>query len=42
MAAFALVATLTFGHLGAAVALLIAAGAWVLTAMTLYVILWFR
>jgi hypothetical protein len=42
MAAFALAATLTLGHLGAAVALVIAAGAWVLTALGLYVILWFR
>lgn len=42
MAAFALAATLTFGHLGAALALLIAAGAWALTALTLYLILWFR
>jgi hypothetical protein len=42
MAAFALAATLALGRLNAAVALAIAAGAWVLTAMTLYVILWFR
>jgi hypothetical protein len=42
MAMFALAATLTFGHLGAAVALLIAAGAWTVTALGLYLILWFR
>jgi hypothetical protein len=42
MAMFALAATLTFGHLAAAVALLIAAGAWVVTAFGLYLILWFR
>jgi uncharacterized membrane protein (GlpM family) len=42
MAAFALAATLTFGHLGAALALLIAAAVWALTAFGLYLILWFR
>jgi hypothetical protein len=42
MAAFAFAATLAFGHLGAAVALVIAAGAWVVTALMLYAILWFR
>jgi Protein of unknown function (DUF3147) len=42
MAAFALAATLTLGHLTAAVALLIAAGAWVVTALALYAVLWFR
>jgi uncharacterized membrane protein (GlpM family) len=42
MAMFALAATLTFGHLAAALALLIAAGVWTVTAFGLYVILWFR
>ena len=42
MAAFALAAALMFGHLSAALALLIAAGAWTVTAMGLYLILWFR
>jgi Protein of unknown function (DUF3147) len=42
MAVFALAATLTLGHLAAAVALAIAAGAWALTALGLYLILWFR
>jgi hypothetical protein len=42
MAAFAFAATHAFGHLGAAVALVIAAGAWVVTALMLYAILWFR
>jgi Protein of unknown function (DUF3147) len=42
MAMVALAATLTFGHVGAAVALLIAAGAWVVTAFGLYLIFWFR
>jgi hypothetical protein len=42
MASFAFAGALTLGHLGAAVALLIAAGAWVLTAFALYAILWFR
>jgi hypothetical protein len=42
MAAFALAATLTFGHLAAALALLIASGAWVVTAFALYLIAWFR
>jgi hypothetical protein len=42
MAVFALAATLTLGHLSAGVALVIAGAAWALTALTLYVILWFR
>lgn len=42
MGAFALAAALSFGHLGAALALLIAAGAWTVTAFGLYLILWFR
>jgi hypothetical protein len=42
MAAFALAATLTFGHLAAALALLIAGATWTLTAFTLYLIAWFR
>jgi hypothetical protein len=42
MAVFALAAALTFGHLGAALALLIAAAAWTVTALGLYLILWFR
>ncbi len=42
MAVFALVAALALGHLNAAVALVIAAGAWALTALGLYLILWFR
>lgn len=42
MAMFALAAALTLGHLGPALALLIAAGAWALTAFGLYLILWFR
>ncbi len=42
MAAFALAAALTLGHLGAAIALLIAAGAWAVSAFTLYLVLWFR
>jgi hypothetical protein len=42
MAAFALAAALSLGHLGAAVALAIAAAAWVFSAFTLYLILWFR
>ena len=42
MAAFALAATLALGHLAAPIALLIAAGAWVVTALTLYAVLWFR
>jgi hypothetical protein len=41
MAAFALAAALTLGHVNAAVALVIAAAAWALTALTLYLILWF-
>lgn len=42
MAAFALVAALTLGHLDAAVALAIAAAAWIVTAFGLYLIFWFR
>jgi hypothetical protein len=42
MATFAFAAALTFGHLGAALALLVATGAWTLTALGLYLILWFR
>jgi uncharacterized membrane protein (GlpM family) len=42
MAAFAFAAALTFGHLGAALALLVATGAWTVTALGLYLILWFR
>jgi hypothetical protein len=42
MAAFALAAALALGHVNAAVALSIAAAAWALTALTLYLILWFR
>jgi hypothetical protein len=41
MAAFALAAALTLGHVNAAVALVIAAAAWAVTALTLYLILWF-
>ncbi len=42
MAAFALVAALALGHLAAAAALAIAAAAWVITALGLYLIAWFR
>jgi uncharacterized membrane protein (GlpM family) len=42
MAAFAVAAALTLGHLGAAVALAIAAAVWGVTALALYLIFWFR
>lgn len=42
MAAFALAATLTLGHLASAVALAVAAVVWVVTALGLYLIFWFR
>jgi hypothetical protein len=42
LAIFAVVAALTLGHLPGAVALAIAAAAWLLVAMSIYVVLWWR
>jgi uncharacterized membrane protein (GlpM family) len=42
LAVFAAVAAVTFGHVGGALALAIAAVAWVVAAGMLYVVLWWR
>lgn len=42
LAAFAVIAALTFGHLSGAVALLIAAAGWLGAAIALYAILWWK
>lgn len=42
LAIFAAVATLTLGHVPGALALLIASGAWLVAAGSIYVVLWWR
>lgn len=42
MALFAIAATLALGHIGGAIALLIASAIWVVAALSLYLILWWR
>lgn len=42
LTAFAVIAALAFGHLTAGVVLLLATAAWTITAVTLYVVFWWR